>query len=470
MDWTDAFDAYVTDQRDRDGVPAVAVGLARGGTPVYFKGLGYAREPGSPPPTAETVFGIGSITKSFTAVAILQLQERGVLSVHDPVTRFLPEFRLPRQHEASGVTLHHFLTHASGLPPLPFLFGTLKRSMADDPSVRDDADMWKLVEATEAIDTYEDLMEAIAGHDIDLTGAPGAAFSYSNDAYALLGAIVERASGMPYATFVRENILEPAGMRASQFEPVFAPEVDVASLYSRRDEEGQSVVVAAPVWWHAPAHLGAGFLKSTVSDMLRYAEIYRSAGVVSGERLLSPDSVRQMTMPYMEAAPGRWYGYGLFVTPRFHGGTLIEHGGSVKGVQAQLCIVPERGLTSVVLTNVQGAPAEQIAIGVMQAAMGTELGEEVWTYESQLDNVRPAEVFVGRYVSGEGATLEFVQEDGSLVLRLAGESYPMERLRDDLFLVRMKDVRRPLRFWFDEGGLPHAISFALRMIPKEAVP
>src|SRR5699024_8199746 len=143
----------------------------------------------------DTVFGVGSITKAFTAVAILQLQEKGKLSVNECVTKYLPEFKTPNEAQTKQMTIHHFLTHSSGLPPLATLMGAVKKSMKNDPKFEKDQHQENPLDTIQPIDTYSELMDAIVKAEFTPLGAPGTEFSYSNDAYALLGAIIERISG-----------------------------------------------------------------------------------------------------------------------------------------------------------------------------------------------------------------------------------------------------------------------------------
>jgi len=125
--WQD-FQKYAARLLERGKVPCAVVAVAVSGKQVYAKGFGYRDVEQQVVPDLDTIFGIGSITKSFTAVAILQLQEQGKLCVSDPVTKYLPEFRFGKSGAEKGMTIHHFLTHTAGLPPLPSLNRTLVRS------------------------------------------------------------------------------------------------------------------------------------------------------------------------------------------------------------------------------------------------------------------------------------------------------------------------------------------------------
>ncbi|MCL6455149.1 MAG: beta-lactamase family protein, partial [Alicyclobacillus sp.] len=416
--------------------PGVAVGVSHGGRPVSMRGFGYRDAEAGRPITPDTLFGIGSITKSFTCVAILQLAEAGKLSVDHPVVRYLPAFRTPDAEATRRMTLHHFMTHTSGLPPLPTLGHALAASMQGDPAAEG-----RLADFPDvAIQSYDDLMDYIAGLDFRLLGAPGEVFSYSNDAYALLGAVVERVSGEPYADYVEAHILRPAGMERSTFSPAqAAADDDATTLYAIRQTEGKDEVYPAPIWWDAPAMLAAGFLKSTTADMLRYAEIYRNGGVVGDERILSEASVERMMHPYVWCEPNRFYGYGLMITPDYGGTKLVDHGGSLKGVAAQLTVLPERGVCAVAMANLAGVPSFDIALAAVNEQIGFPVDTKRVSFAVR-DTVSPAAArFAGRYESGESARVDIAVKGGRMTATLDGKVYPVQQVGEQLFVARTRE-------------------------------
>ncbi|MDB4895004.1 MAG: hypothetical protein JWN15_1266, partial [Firmicutes bacterium] len=370
--WAAAFEDYGANLLTPYHTPGTSVAVAKAGELIYQHGFGHRDAEQALPLTLDTVMGIGSITKSFTCVAIMQLHEQGKLNIHDPVVQYLPEFRLRTAGAAEQITIHHFMTHTSGLAPLPMLFQALYKSMKDDPSAQER--LAKQKAPVTPIETYAELMAAIAESDIPLLGAPGTHFSYSNDGYALLGAIIERVSGKDYVRYMEEHLLKPAGMTRSTFrQGELAEWQDVTQLYAVRPKEGAEEVFPAPGWWQAPAMLAAGFLRCSTRDMLRYAELYRTGGLVGQERILTAESVKLMTTPYAEPAPGMSYGYGLMLTPEYHGLSLVEHGGALKGIAAWFTVIPEKGLTGVCMTNLAGGPSAQLLLGALNAELALPL-------------------------------------------------------------------------------------------------
>jgi CubicO group peptidase (beta-lactamase class C family) len=462
--WVYQYEAYAGKIVAERKTPGASVGFALNGEPVYEQGYGFRNAEEGLPCTATTVQGIGSVTKSFTCVAIMQLQERGPLKVTDPVSQYLPEFRTPNAEYTRQITIHHLMTHSAGLPPLPSLFPAMGATFRNDPNRKHFA-LSVDIDQFADINSYADLMAFIANFKFEPLGAPGTRFSYSNDGYGLLGAIIERVSGISYERYVAENILAPAGMADSTFDlERLVKHPETTQLYGpNTDKEG--AIEAQPGWWQSPSQQAAGFLRSTVPDMLRYMEIYRTGGMVGHERILTPDSVAAMKRPYIQCAPGMHYGYGLMVTP-FHGATLVEHGGAVKGVAAQVVCVPEKGITGVALTNVSGGPAVSLAMGGVNALMGLPLETKRVEYtETAIDPDR-LEEYAGEYTSTEGAQIVVKAADGKLVGEMRGKEMPGRCVGADTFALAMPGEEMAITFLRDDSGTVVQASSGFRILTK----
>ncbi|MBD8068744.1 serine hydrolase domain-containing protein [Bacillus sp. PS06] len=462
-----AFETYAEELIQKYQIPGTAIGFAHNGEVVYEKGFGYRNIEKQLPVTMDTVYGIASVTKSFTCVAIMILQEQGKLSVHDPVVKYLPEFSTPTD-ATDKMTIHHFMTHSAGIPPLPSLIYAKKRSLDIDPSAQDYPGLQIVKDDQQPpIDTYEQLMEFIAGLDFDLLGEPGTEFSYSNDCYALLGTIVQRVSGISFEQFVKDYILDPCGMEHSCFViEELGDYENITSLYAARKVEAGMEVYEAPVWWESPSMRGAGALKSTVNDMLKYAEIIRTKGMVGDKRILTEESVEQMITPYIECSPGRFYGYGFMITPDYHGATLVEHGGNLKAIASQLCIIPERGVTGMILTNLAGVPATTIMSGALNDLEGRPVEATPYSteeYEMSSEQLRDYE---GIYASNEGMGLKIDVIDDGLEFSSHGTSFPIQCVGQDLFLAIVKDQKELIRFVRDESGEIERVAYHMRQFPK----
>ena len=452
---------------DKYQIPGTALGIAQDGKLAYANGFGYANVEGKKPVTMDTVFGIASVTKSFTCVAIMQLQEAGKLSVHDPIVKYLDNFKTPSE-QTDKMTIHHFMTHSAGIPPLPTLVYANKRSFDEDPSV-DDYPGLKINEEEEQgpIDTYDELLDFIGKLDYKLLGEPGTEFSYSNDSYALLGAIIEKVSGKPYEQYIKDHILTPANMEHSCCKIEDLEDYDnITSLYATKEGEHGEEVYEAPVWWHSPAMLAAGYLKSTVNDMLNYAEIFRNEGKVGDVQILSPESVKAMVTPHIECAPGKYYGYGLMITPDYYGGTLVEHGGNLKAISSLLAIVPERGVTGMVLTNLAGVPATTLLSGALNVYEGRDFDASQLPTDDYAYTSEALKEFEGQYVSNEGMSLDVNSKGSHLEFTVPGLTIPVKSVGQDLFLATIKDQTELIRFVRDEAGEIYRVAYHLRQFPK----
>ncbi len=464
--WKKAFETHASEVVAANQIPGMAFGVARDGEILESGGVGFSDLAEEIPTDPDTVYGIGSITKSFTCLAVMQLQERGVLSVEDPVNKWLPEFRLPGDADTEGITLHHLMTHTSGMPPLISLFHAMARSMEDDPSVEEFRDD---VSDLKAIDTYEELMDLIAELDFELLGAPGECFSYSNDGYGLLGAVIERSSEQSYSSFLQENILEPLDMQHTTLQTDKLEEFSkVTKLYASKDKQGKEMIYHSPGWWEFPAMEAAGRLLSTVNDLLKYLEVYRCLGEVDGERIASEESIRQMMHPHVSAPyPAEsHYGYGLSVQTDYHGVTLVGHGGGIKGVSADVLMAVEDDITAATLSNLSGVPSRSVSRGAVNALK--QLPPDTPQFDLPEYDASPEQLekFAGSYKSGEGASFELYTSDDELFVSMKDKTYIAEAVTEDVIRISPTGRDMVMKALTDDEGDTWAIASGYRIIQK----
>ena len=466
--WSRQYEDFAHDLIGQSGIPSAAVALARDGAIMYEHGFGHRDANGQLPVTPDTRFGLGSVTKSFPCLAIMQLQEAGKLTVHDPVVRWLPAFRLPRPEDADKspqITIHHLMTHASGLPPEPALLHARAASICADPdldrmhpipmSVTKDIRTW------EQIDTYDDLLALMARQSFRALGAPGSVINYSNEGYVLLAAIVERASGQSFAAYLQANVLDPLGMaRTGLYTRTTRPQEPEVVPYAVDTRGGKRVVFPSPAWWDQGSMFGNGGLKSTTQDLLRYLELYRTGGDSHGTRALSEAGIAQMTGPHQPIPTGGGYGYGLRILDVPEVGRIVEHGGGNKGVSTQVVVVPERGLTAVVLTNLANAPAMKLAYGLVNAAL-RRAPEAPWkSYPEHAVDRRVLWQYVGTYEGQPGVTVRVAERGGTLLVAMADTLLPTRPYDDDCFLL--PDTDESIRFLKNERGEAWALFSGMR--------
>jgi NADH dehydrogenase FAD-containing subunit/CubicO group peptidase (beta-lactamase class C family) len=303
--WTRRIDTYVAREMRSARFPGVAVGVVRGDSVIYLRGFGRA-DPSGRPVTPQTPFLIGSITKSLTALAVLQLAERGQVDLDAPVQRYLPWFRVGDSPASSQITVRQLLTMTSGLPQV---YETQLWTDADDGAL-------------------ERTVRFLATKK--MAGEPGRSFGYSNANYETLGLIVQAVSGLSYEDYVKHRILAPLDMRNSFVSQHEALGHGMAS--GHRWWFGIPVAVTLP---YRRAELPAGYVIASAEDMTHLLIAEMNDGRYREESVLSP---RMMAARHTEPA-GHAYGFGWeFV--RAGGRTLINHDGGTANSQASLFIDP----------------------------------------------------------------------------------------------------------------------------------
>jgi CubicO group peptidase (beta-lactamase class C family) len=331
------FDAWV----ERRRMPGAVFGVVIDGRLAWVKAAGVRDTATKAPVTPDTVFRIASMTKSFTAMAILKLRDEGRLSLDDPVERHVPalaSLAYPTK-DSPAITVRHLLTHSEGFPE-------------DNP--------WGDRQLAQPDETMRAWMRA----GIPFSTAPGTAYEYSNYGFAILGQIVERASGRPYHVYVREQILKPLGMAATTFEAREVPKERIAHGYRWRDERWESEELLAH------GSFGAmGGLWTSAPDLARYVAFLMSAFPARDEPEAGPvrrGSAREMqqawrsqgTIAYRAAvdAPlqlsSSAYGYGLGVSQDCRFGHVVGHGGGLPGYGSLMRWLPEHGVGLISMANV----------------------------------------------------------------------------------------------------------------------
>jgi CubicO group peptidase (beta-lactamase class C family) len=459
--------AFAEELRRKHRAPGMAVAVARDGAEVYAEGFGEREIGGGAAVTPDTVFGVASVTKSFTALAIMQLAEAGKLAVDDPVRRYLPEFGTPDPAATRAITIHHFLSHTAGFPPLPSRFFAFARSAEGDPAAGGKPS-WAADHPP--IDTYEDLIAYLAAGGYEMLGPPGAQFSYCNEGFALLGAIVERVSGEGYEAYVQRHILDPAGMTRSSYAVAKLGDYpDVVTFHAARGTGAEREIYAAPNWLYSSVWSPAGSLNTTVRDLLRYLEIYRTGGMAGRERLLSAEGIARMTTPHAPwSEPQSSYGYGLGVIPDYHGVKVIRHGGGRKGISANVTVVPERGFTAAVIANLAGVPVADVTLAALNAELGLPLNAPLGAYAD--DPCPPDRLarYTGTYRSGEGANITVTAEDGALVVAFEGHQITARPVGEDAFVLKTETGEQYTRFLVSDGAAARAMTMGSRIVPRAA--
>ena len=331
-------ESYVFQRMSESGIVGLSLATIEDGEVSYSRGFGFRDFDRGTSSTPETTYCVGSVTKPFTALAVMQLHERGLLSLDDPIERHVDFAARPM---GEPILVRHLLSHSSGLPSLGYAEVTL--GMATDTT-----DEWY------PIASPRDLLVFMEGAEDWALAQPGRRHAYLNEGFILLGSILEKVSGVGYADYVKQNILMPLQMRRSTFdEEDVERDDDVATPYVT-SRDGEKVATRYPYG----QMIADGGLMSNAMDMARFVSALLSGGELDGARVASAETVREMTDPKIRTTEEpydgrgyRGYGYGLRVKESFLGHRLVYHSGSVYGSSGYMGLIQDKGVGVVVLAN-----------------------------------------------------------------------------------------------------------------------
>ncbi|HKS28739.1 MAG TPA: serine hydrolase domain-containing protein [Pyrinomonadaceae bacterium] len=350
--------------------------VAQGGKIILNRGYGLADRKSGAPNTEDSVFAIGSLTKQFTAAAILQLEDEGKLRTQDLASKYLGEF----PQDKAAITLHHLLTHTSGL-------------ISDGANAR------------LPLEDRDEYIEAVKR--TRLRSQPGEKFYYSNVGYNLLAAIVEKVSGLSFEDYLQQRLFKPAGMKSTGFinrrawnRALLSIGYEPAAIGSGSFSPGE----IKPSKWD---DRGAGGVLSTTTDL------YRWHLALEGGRILSSDSKRKLYTPFLND-----YAYGWEVRKTKQGTLAIQHGGDVPGFQSWLARFPEEKLVVVMLINNRMRWRSLLTGTLVRVALG-----ETLELPPPLINMDASALnrYVGVYQLPTGGQIHAWQSEGAYFIGAEGQ-------------------------------------------------
>lgn len=412
---------------DQPGAAAIVV---KDGQVLFRKGYGMANLELGVKVEPQMIFRLGSITKQFTAVCILMLYEQGELDLQDELTRFLPDYPTGGRK----ITIEHLLTHTSGIKSYTSLPEWL-------PLWRKDM-------------TLDELIDLFKDQPFDFE--PGEKFLYNNSGYILLGAIIEKVSGMRYAAFVQAHIFEPLGMTSSLYDN---PERIVPQRVSGYSP-GQDGPINTP-YLSMTQPYAAGALASSVDDLARWD------AALLNNRLIKAETLELAYRPYtLLNGESTGYGFGWGISE--HAGMrLIEHGGGINGFTTGGVRIPSEKIYAAVLTNFEAPKQDPNLLAAKLAALASghpmvdptpiEVAAEILATYVGVYRINDAE---DRIITFRDEKL-FFQRTGGMRLELL----PYE---PDAFLI--KDVGDRVIFTRDESGALNGLKMVRRLGPSEFSP
>ncbi|MDQ2967882.1 MAG: beta-lactamase family protein [Actinomycetota bacterium] len=395
-----AIDDAVRTEMERARQPGLTLGLTdRDGT-LLIRNYGFADLGSREPVTPDTLFEIGSIGKTFTAVATLQLVDEGRIDLHVPVARYLPWFVVPQPAGHAPITIAHLLSHTAGI--VAGIDGTPEAAFQ----------VWSL-------------------RDLPTSSAPGERFHYSNVGYKALGLVLEAVEGRPYREIIRARVLDPLQMLATEAAIThdIRARLAVGYEYLHDDRLSHSEAPLAPATW-LETETADGSIASTAADMCAFVRLLMREGEGPQGRLLSEEAFAQMSTGNPGEDENDAYGYGLLMR-NLEGRRFIGHGGGMVGYLAGMQADTNANLGAIVLQNGMGAHPMALARTAIRIADGEPAKSAGAAVTSTQD------VLAGVYEPDTAGyePIEIVASRNGPMLRCDGRETALEELEEDLFLA-----------------------------------
>lgn len=323
-------------------IPGIAIAISRENEILYSKGFGVANMELKQPITPKTIFHMASVTKTLVSTAIMQLEEKKLLDISQPVIDYLPYFRM-KDGRYQFITIKQLLSHTSGMP-----------DCEDYQWERPEYDNKALERYVRSMDNYT------------LMGEPGERFRYSNIAYEILGDVIAKVSGETFEDYIQRHILQPLRMFDStlllqniKFETLARPHV--------KNEEKK--VVLSRIFPYNRKHAPSSTMYSNVLDISRWGMVHLNGGKLNRDRILQASTIEHMWTPIVPI-PGEEQTMGLgWFLGRYEGFRTVGHEGSDIGFRSSFALVPDKKISVIVLANAHYASTKKIMFKAMDMAL-----------------------------------------------------------------------------------------------------
>ncbi len=423
---TSDIDTLIKSQMQRYAIPGVGLALVKDGKVVYTQGYGVRDIKTNTPVNTETLFAIGSVSKSFTSLAIMQQVNAGKINLDTPVQTYLPNLQFSDASIGKKVTVRQLLSMTSGM---------------------DRFDSWAF---DKTIDTRQKMLETIS--QIPFNKTPGTYFQYCNQNYVAASAILEQLSKQSWEVYTKTNILTPLSMQRTKLNYLEAVKDGNYAAGHNLSVQG---TVAMPAFDRFPIIAPAGSIHSSVNDMAKYLILQMS----NGNNVISKKLLTEMQTP--QIAIGNAYsdniagvtatGYGLgWFSEEYRGVKIIEHGGNINGFSAQVQMLPEQGWGMVILTNRNNANSflNLVRFSITEQLLNIRrrndftnppalaekaLLEQARTFQAKPEILKAIE---GKYALIEdGGTFKLSLEDGKLFGEQGGTRLPILAASDTNYIA-----------------------------------
>lgn len=417
-----AADKLAVEALSQPGAAGLSVAIARNGKVILSKGYGLAEVEHDAGADGNTMFRIGSITKQFTAAAIMRLFEQGKIGLDDPIIKHLPGYNT----QGRQITVRHLLTHTSGIKS----YTEIKRVMVDEP---------------EREFTHQEMLDMVQNEP--LAFEPGTKSAYSNTGYYLLGMIIENISGKDYCEYLQAEFFGPLGLTRTRCDSNFEVIKGRAQGYALAGEKLVNDRGLAP-----GTPFAAGVLLASAHDLVVWADALATGKVVS------PASYKLMCTPFKLVGGGaNDYGFGLIIDS-FEGHARIQHGGDIFGFNSMLARFPDDGVTVAVISNSRAISSTRVANGLSREALGlSEAAAPVVVALSEAEAARCEGVYAFPDTDWE---MTIIRRDGKLFSQSPGDpDSAMTYLGKGEFRALLYD--KDVRLVFDLAGDKPAPAFVL---------
>ena len=431
----------IADLMQKTKIPGFSLAVIKNKEVIYSKGFGNRNIAKNLPATTDTLFGIGSCTKIFTCIAIMQLAEQGKLSIEDPVNKYLP-FKIGL--EGDPIKIRHLMSHSSGIPNLGVASVLISRHAPYE-------EKWV------PFASKDDFYIFLNGAQEEVVDEPGKRYFYFNGGFTLLGEIIETVSSLKFESYVTEFILKPLQMNRSTFlEEDFNREEDKMTAYTVENNKPEEKKHPFDQFIHA-----AGGLLSSVNEFTSFLKMLLNKGEFNNNQILKPESLEKMftiqieTPFYLFGRSG--YGFGLAISEDFLGYKLISHGGSTGMSSAHFAIIPELNLGVVSAGNVGDSNGILISQTVLSMLLD-KIPEEVIPYYGI---EKKMEQFSGEYANYKKLTnVRVFIENGILILETKYNEitnrYPLipedPKLEENKFYIYNFGNKTPVTFETKENN------------------
>ena len=409
-----ALDAHLNHWAKKKNLAGVSAYIAGPDGCEYAWNYGFRDVEGKIMPDSDTMYGIASMSKSMTALCACILHCEGRMSIHDPVSKYLPDFAIEGQPK-EAVTVRHLAMHTAGIPPME----PLEWSIAMNSEDRQESD-WLLQmrqTAPNKMDQIEQILDYVAHCGYDALGAPGEVMSYSNEGFAILSYVIDKAAGMTLEDFMRQRIFEPLGMTRSILDNGIEDSRalsggNITSLFEMIDGKRE----CDDNWSILPPFRGCAMVKSTARDMAVYYRMIANFGMHEGVQVIPREAVELLCGKYHALPELNAMCCGINKRP-FHGHVICEHSGGLHGVSTKGGLLLGGGYGFSVLCNQGDEDIDELMWGMYNAVIGLPLDRSHRWFNPVGYDFSAPEMIMGHYLGHEGVPshLYIEEKDGKLI-------------------------------------------------------